>query len=67
MKKQTLQRREDFVFSSLVGLISCLLGARARSKQARNQTHQRRETKSRWRDDSGNKLRDKEQQRLSSK
>jgi len=46
---------------------SCLLGARARTSKQEKQTKEKQPPRTALRDDSGSKLRDKEQQRLSSK
>jgi len=62
-------KEEDSVLSSsLFGLIySCLLGARARTFASKSKSIQTKKKSVHGYNDSGSKLRDKEQQRLSSK
>jgi len=56
-------RIDGFVCCSLV--LACLVRVRAQASKPKEQ--QTKPIESRFRDDSGSKLRDKEQQRLSSK
>jgi len=51
----------------LLWFLSCLLGARARTLASKTKTINKSTDRTLMRDDSGSKLRDKEQQRLSSK
>jgi len=52
---------------SFVYLLWCLLGVRVRALQASTKEDKQKPLQNIIRDDSGSKLRDKEQQRLSSK
>jgi len=65
-----LETKDKALVSSALSLVSsflCLVGARARALQAQKRRNQRQRLDTSFGDDSGSKLRDKEQQRLSSK
>jgi len=69
LQTKEVNYKRTSVSSSLVVYFfcSCLLGARARTFASKNKEVTTRELDTGYGDDSGSKLRDKEQQRLSSK
>jgi len=68
-KKHQIHRTTYDVSSASFSSVrfSCLLGARARTSKQEKRTEEKETLQNSFPDDSGSKLRDKEQQRLSSK